>query len=371
MAHPPAPPLPLSRRQERKVRTIVTSALAGQAVVQRARIVLLAAAGRPNAHIASQVGCSLPTVRTWRERFRRRGVPGLFDRPRRGRPERHGPSARLAVVATATSVPPEGASVWTRTSISAHLAERGLVLSASTVGRVLAEAKVRPHKVRGWLNRADDPAFWAQAGAVCRLYLAIPPATLLVSVDEKTGIQAKSRRFPTRGARPGRDQRREFEYRRHGTVSIIAAMDVATGQVVAERIARNDSATFIAFLRQLDQLTDPALRIHLIMDNGSSHTSKATRAWLAAHPRFAVTHTPKHASWLNIIEQWFGALTRRLLRRGDFTSREDLEAQITAFTVRYNRTARPYQWRYDAEADHVRYLARHPKPSSDAFTQAA
>jgi transposase len=371
MAHPPAPPLPLSRRQERKLRMIVARALAGQAVVRRARIVLLAAAGWPNARIAAQVGCSLPTVRTWRERFRRRGVQGLFDRPRRGRPERHGPSARLAVLATATSVPPEGDSVWTRASIAAHLAERGLVLSPSTVGRVLAETKVRPHRVRGWLNRADDPAFWAQAGAVCRLYLDIPPATLLVSVDEKTGIQAKSRRWPTRRARPGRDARREFEYRRHGTVSIIAAMDVATGQVVAERIARNDSATFLAFLRQLDQSTDPALHIHLIMDNGSSHTSKATRAWLAAHPRFTVTHTPKHASWLNMIEQWFGTLTRRLLRRGDFTSREDLEAQITAFTVRYNRTARPYRWRYDAEADHARYLARHPQPSNDDFTQAA
>ncbi|MCY0924616.1 IS630 family transposase, partial [Streptomyces sp. H27-G5] len=181
-----------------------------------------------------------------------------------------------------------------------------------------------------WLHRADDPAFWAQAGAVCRLYLDLPPGTLLVSVDEKTGIQAKVPPLPGR-ARPPRTRgaRREFEYRRHGTVSIVAAMDVATGQVLAQRIERNNSATFTAFLRQLDQCTDPALRIHLVMDNGSSHTSKATRAWLAAHPRFTVTHTPKHASWLNMVEQWFSALTRRLLRRGDFASRDDLETQIT------------------------------------------
>ncbi|MGI5133588.1 IS630 family transposase [Streptomyces sp. CA-106110] len=371
MAHPAAAPLTLSRKQERKLRTIVASTRAGQAVVRRARIVLLATEGLPHTHIAARLGCSLPTVRTWRERFRRRGVPGLFDRPRSGRPERYGPSERLAVVATATSTPPEGASVWTRASIAAHLAERGPAPSPSTVGRILAEAEVRPHKVRGWLNRADDPAFWAQVGAVCRLYLNLPPATVLVSVDEKTGIQAKSRRHPNLPAGPGHDQRREFEYRRHGTVSIIAALDVATGQVIAQRIARNDSATFIAFLRQLDQLTDPALRIHLIMDNGSSHTSKATRAWLAAHPRFAVTHTPKHASWLNMVEQWFSALTRRLLRRGDFASREDLEAQITAYTVDYNRTARPYRWRYDADAEHARYLDRHPQPAPDTFTQAA
>ncbi|MBW8795414.1 MAG: IS630 family transposase [Streptomyces sp.] len=190
-------------------------------------------------------------------------------------------------------------------------------------------------------------------------------------MDEKTGIQANSRLYPTRRTRPGQAERREFEYRRHGTVSIAAAMDVATGQVLAERIERNDSATFIAFLRGLNRLTNPALRLHLIMDNGSSHTSRATRAWLAAHPRITVTHTPKHASWLNMVEQWFGVLTRRptrrLLRRGDFTSREDLEAQITAFTIRHNRTARPYQWRYDADADH----ARHHQTAPAEYTQAA
>jgi transposase len=362
--------LPLSRKQERKIRKILAAASAGQAVVRRARVVLLAARGLPNAQIARRIGCSLPTVRTWRARFARRGVPGLFDRPRSGRRERYGPSERLAVVSIATSVPLEGESVWTRTTIASRLAMRGLDVSLSTVGRILAEAKVRPHKVRGWLNRADDPAFWARAGAVCRLYLDPPPKTVLVSVDEKTGIQAKSRRYPTGRARRGRDARREFEYRRHGTVSIVAAMEVATGQVIAERIERNNSVTFIAFLRKLDWHIDPALRIHLVMDNGSSHTSRATRAWLAAHPRFAVTYTPKHASWLNMVEQWFSALTRRLLRHGDFASREDLEGQITAFTIRYNRTARPYRWGYDADAEHAKYLVRHP-PQADDLAPAA
>lgn len=139
-------------------------------------------------------------------------------------------------------------------------------------------------------------------------------------------------------------------------------MNVTTGQVIAERIARNDSPAFTAFLGMLHQMIPPHLRIHLIMDNGSSHTSRATRAWLAAHPRFAVTYTPKHASWLNMIEQWFGVLARLLLRRGDFASRDDLEAQITAFTIRYNKTARPYRWSYDADADHARYLERHRQP---------
>jgi transposase len=218
--------------------------------------------------------------------------------------------------------------------VARHLRERGLPVSRATVGRVLADADVRPHKVRGWLNRADDPSFWARAGAVCRLYLDPPPGTVLVSIDEKTGIQAKTRTHPDIPACPGRDARREFEYARHGTVSIVAAMNVATGEVIGQRIARNDSVTFIGFLSMLDQCTAPGLRIHLIMDNGSSHTSKATRPWIAAHHRFTVTYTPRHASWLNIIEQWFSILTRKLLRRGDFTSRDDLETRITDFTHR-------------------------------------
>ena len=360
----------LTTKRRRKLEQIIRAATSPQRLVLRARIVLAAAAGAANAQIARDLGCSVAVVRTWRRRFACRGIPGLFDMPRSGRPEVHGPSARLAVLAVATSIPPEGESQWSQALIAGHLRERGLAISAATAGRVLAEAKMRPHKVRGWLNRADDPAFWIRAGAVCRLYLNPPPGTVLISVDEKTGIQAKSRKHPQTPARAGRDARREFEYVRHGTISIIAAMNVATGQVIAERIDRNNSAAFTAFLSMLHQMISPRLRIHLIMDNGSSHTSAATRAWLAAHHRFAVTYTPRHASWLNMIEQWFSVLTRRLLRRGDFASRDDLNAKITAFTIRHNKNARPYKWSYDADAEHARYLARQPEPVP-AFPEAA
>jgi transposase len=290
-----------TRKRRRKLEQIVRAGSSPQRLVLRARIVLLAAEGKTNAQIARELGCSVAVARTWRRRFAVRGIPGLFDKPRSGRPETHGPSARLAVIAMATSVPPHGESQWSQAMIASHLRERGLAISAATVGRVLAEAKVRPHKVRGWLNRADDPAFWIRAGAVCRLYLTPPPGTVLISIDDKTGIQAKSRKHPGTPARPGRDARREFEYIRHGTISIIAAMNVTTGQVIAERIEKNDSGTFTAFLAMLYQMIPLIQRIHLIMDNGSSHTSRATRAWLADHPRFSVTYTPKHASWLNMI----------------------------------------------------------------------
>jgi transposase len=358
---PPAVRVRMTIKRYRKLTQVINAGTSPQRLVLRARIILAAAAGLPNAQIARDLGCSEKTVRTWRLRFAVHGIPGIFDKPRPGRPEAHGPSARLAVIAAATSVPPDGESCWSHALLARHLHERGLDISPATIGRILADADVRPHKVRGWLNRADDPGFWARAGQVCRLYLNPPPGTIVISIDEKTGIQAKSRTHPEIPGRPGHPARREFEYRRHGTVSVIAAMNVATGEVIADRIARNDSVTFIRFLVLLDQCTPPHLRIQLIMDNGSSHTSKATRAWVAAHSRFSVTYTPKHASWLNMVEQWFSVLTRKLLRRGDFASREDLEAQITEFTVKHNKTAHPYKWKYDADADHAQYLERHPK----------
>jgi transposase len=356
-------------KRRRKLEQIIAAGTSPQRLVLRARIALAAGDGRPNAEIARDLGCGPATVRTWRGRFAVLGIPGIFDKPRPGRPQAHGPSARLAIVATVTLVPPDGQSCWSQAMIARHLRERGLDVSRATVGRVLADADVRPHKVRGWLNRADDPSFWARAGAVCRLYLNPPPGTVLVSIDEKTGIQARTRTRPDVPLRAGRDARREFEYVRHGTVSIIAAMNVTTGEVITQRITRNDSVTFMNFLAMLDQHIAPGLHIRLIMDNGSSHTSKATRAWIAAHPRFAVTYTPKHASWLNMIEQWFSVLTRKLLRRGDFTSRHDLEDRITSFTIGCNKTAHPWKWKYDADAEHARYLERHPR--NDALAQAA
>jgi transposase len=253
--------------------------------------------------------------------------------------------------------------------IAGQLAGTGI--SVSQAGRILADLELAPHRVRGWLNRRDDDQFWARAAAVCDIYLRPPPDTVVICIDEKTGIQAKYRKYPERPAQRGRLARREFEYVRNGTVSIVAALQVATGQVVAEPITRNDSVTFTGFLHRLDQCIDPRLKIHLVMDNGSSHTSGATRAWIAAHPRITVTCTPRHASWLDMAELWFGVLTRALLRRGEFTSRDDLIDKITGFAIRYNRTARPWKWAYDARADHAGYIARRAQHDSSAATSPA
>jgi transposase len=183
---------------------------------------------------------------------------------------------------------------------------------------------------------------------VCGLYLAPPDNVVVLSIDEKTGIQAKSRKHPTQPLQPGRPERREFEYVRHGTASFIAALDVATGKVTAVDVDRNDSINFIAFLGKIEESIDPTLTIHVVLDNGSSHRSKATRKWLADHPRFVVHHTPVHASWLNQVEAFFSILTRKVLRRGEFESRADLLQRMMAFIEHRNTTATPFNWVYNA-----------------------
>ncbi|MEO7193488.1 MAG: IS630 family transposase [Pseudonocardiaceae bacterium] len=338
----------LGQRRRGRLEAIVAKATAPQRLVLRAKIALAAGRGEATATIARELGICVDTVRTWRSRFRREGMPGLSDRPRSGRPPVYGIEDQLLIVATVTQQTPQVDSHWTHRALAEHLAEP-VGVCASQIGRILASLDLKPHRVRGWLNRPADPAFHLKAQAVCRLYLDPPPDTVLFSVDEKTCMQARSRKRATRPIRPGQVERREFEYVRHGTVSLTAAMNVTTGTVHPKIITRNDSATFIEFLTELAQTVDPTKNIHLILDNGSSHTSKQTRTWLHEHPRFTVTHTPTHASWLNMVEIFFSILTRRMLRRGDFASRNDLTNKITKFISTYNGTAKPFRWTYDAK----------------------
>ncbi|MFB9187437.1 IS630 family transposase, partial [Dactylosporangium sucinum] len=335
----------LDEQARRQLQRTARSVRAEVRAVLRARIVLAAADGLPNTRIAMQLQVGVDTVRKWRGRFAAAGLAGLADAKRAGRPRRHGAGVRVQVVAAATSVPPGPESTWSHRRIAEHLADTGI--SPSQVGRILADCDVRPYRVRGWLTRKDDPLFWTRAADICSLYLHPPADAVVLSVDEKTAIAARARKHPGRAATPGRPARQEFEYVRHGTVSIVAALDIQTGQVLTEPIQRNDSATFQRFLTTLDAAIDPTKQIHVVLDNGSSHVAKATRAWLAAHPRWHVHWTPVHASWLNQIELYFSALTRRVVRHGDFTSRDDLINKIETYVIAKNTTAKPYRWTYD------------------------
>ncbi|WP_438452970.1 IS630 family transposase [Streptomyces asiaticus] len=336
----------LDARQRAWLEQVAASRTASYGRVVRARAFLAASDGVSNAAIARSLGRHVDTIRAWRKRFAAEGMAALSERPRPlGRP-RFDPGQYLKVIAAATAAPPGADTAWSHRLLAEHLSDLGI--SASQIGRILSGADLKPHLVRSWLTRPADPQFFDKAATVCALYRTRPDNAVVLSVDEKTGITARSRKHPDTPARPGRITRREFEYARHGTVSIIAALDVHTGQILTETITRNDSDTFIRFLRLLDSAVPAGQDIHLVMDNGSSHTSRKTRAWLAAHPHFHVHHTPKHASWLNQVEIFFSTLTRRVLRRGQFTSKNDLSEKIDAFVIAYDRTeAKPYRWTYD------------------------
>ncbi len=365
-----APSIELTNEERVALEARVRAHKTPQRAVKRARIVLLAAGGMPNRQIAIEVEMSEQAVGKWRQRFERLRLKGLEDAPGRGRPRRLGHEERLRVVAKATQETPEVDSQWSHASLSQALAKDGVRISPSQVGRILADTDVKPHRVQGWLNRKDTPEFWERAADVCGLYLNCPENAVVLSVDEKTAMVAREPKAPTKAPRPatldaegkavpGTPARKEFEYRRHGTASIVAALDVHSGNVMAEDVPRNNSVNFTAFLARLDEATPKEykaedgtmhqLSIHLVMDNGSSHTSKATQAWLAEHPRFVVHYTPKHASWLNQVELVFSILSRKLLRRGEFSSREDLVAKVMAFIEHYDRTAKPFAWTYEAK----------------------
>ncbi|WP_328754302.1 IS630 family transposase [Streptomyces sp. NBC_01453] len=335
------------RVRECLIRTAVSLKAQVRAVL-RARIVLAAGEGLSNGAIARDLAVSVNTVRKWRGRFAALGRDGLKDAARSGRPKAYGPQVTVAIVAAATSVPPHPEATWSHRTIAAQVAGTVFAtISASQVGRILADLDLKPHRVRGWLTRRDTPDFWDRVADVCDLYRDPPEGAVVLSIDEKTAIAARARRHPGRPVRPGEPAREEFEYRRHSTASLVAALDVRTGEVLTEIIARNDAATFTAFLDQLDTVIAPDQDIHVVLDNGSSHTAKHTKAWLADHPRWHVHWTPPHASWLNQIELFFSVLTRRVLRHGDFSSRDDLIDKLESYVIGRNETAKPFRWTYD------------------------
>lgn len=319
---------------------------------RRARIVLLCADGVPLRRIAKEVGMDQHQVGQWRRRFLAHRLDGLGDQPRSGRPRRLGHDERMEIAAIATSErdATDPVATWSYFEVADELIRRGIRVSVSQVWRILRAMDIDLSKVRGWLNRRDDPDFWDRVRDICGLYLNPPERALVLSVDEKTSMQAKQRKHPDQGPRAGKWRRREFEYIRHGTASLFAALDVHSGEVLAEPIpGKNDSVNFCAFLDDIDRSVDPALTIHVVLDNGSSHVSKHTKAWFAAHPRWVVHSTPPHASWVNQVELFFSILQRKVLANGDFTSRDDLIAKLLDFIADYDKTAKPFKWTYAAD----------------------
>ena len=335
-----APQIELTNEERMSLESTIRSPSAPQRDVLRARIVLLAAAGQRNEQIQESLHVSKPVVIKWRRRFAAERMTGLVDEPGRGRKRKYDADIRHRIAATACLTPP--ASVGTHWSV--RTLARHLSVGAGVVQSVLSAESIQPHRFRFWKD-SPDPEFEPKMLTVVGLYLRPPQNAVVLSVDEKTSIQALDRTQPRLPMKPHRIERLSHEYKRYGTASLLASLEVHSGQVRAESIQRNDSTTFISFLRRLLRAY-PDKELYLIADNGSSHRSKKTLAWVAKQKRLHLTFTPTHASWLNQIEIWFGILTRKVVRRGIFRSREELVQRLMNFITTYNQKARPFEWTY-------------------------
>ncbi len=335
-----APHIELTSEERMILENIVRSPSAAQRDVLRARIVLLAADGQRNEQIQQKLEVSKPVVIKWRRRFAADRLVGLVDQPGRGRKRKYDAATRHRIAATACSTPPESVgSHWSVRTLARHLG-----VGVAVVQSVLAAESIQPHRFRYWKD-SPDPEFEPKMLTVIGLYLQPPQNAVVLSVDEKTSMQALDRTQPRLPMKPHRIERLSHEYKRHGTASLLASFEVHSGRVHAEPIRRNNSTTFIRFLRRL--LTAyPGKELYVIADNGSSHRSKKTLAWVAKQKRLHLNFTPTHASWLNQIEIWFGILTRKVIRRGIFKSREELVERLLNFIEAYNEQARPFEWTY-------------------------
>jgi transposase len=311
-----------------------------QGLVKRARIVLLAADGVSNAEIGRRVGVSRPTVVSWRQRYLAEGMAGLADAPRSGRPARIDEiDVVVATLAAGGRPPPElGVTHW-----SARLMGRRLGISFATVARVWRKWDIQPHRVETF-KFSTDPELEAKIRDVVGLYLDPPHNAVVVSVDEKSQIQALDRTQPMLPLRPGLPERATHDYKRNGTTTLFAALDVATGKVSADACyARHTHAEFLKFLKIL-AAAHPRVKLHVICDNYATHKHPKIKAWLAANPRITVHFTPTSCSWLNMVEIFFGIITRQAIRRGTFTSVKDLKDAIRRFIDAYNDRCEPFTW---------------------------
>lgn len=314
-----------------------------QALALRSRIVLECARGGSNTDVASACGVSAATVGKWRRRFCELRLDGLSDDPRPGRPATITAGQVEDVVVTTLASAPEQATHWSR----AKMAERS-GLSASTIGRIWRAFDLKPHRAETF-KLSTDPLFVEKVYDVVGLYLNPPEAAVVLSVDEKSQVQALARSQPAFPMMPGMPERRTHDYLRHGTTSLFAAFNTADGTVISSLHRRHRAVEFKKFLQRIDRQVPEQLDVHLICDNYGTHKSPAIRRWLDAHPRFYMHHTPTYASSINQVERWFAYLTDDLLRRSDHRSVQALEQDIRHWVDAWNENPKPFIWVKTAE----------------------
>jgi transposase len=330
----------LTAMERKELERRITSRKGRADEARRARCLLLLAAGTSWARIRAQVGCTDSYIARWRTRFAAEQLAGLYSR-HRGQPATVlTPKLEARILALTRRGPQDGSTHWSTRRLG-----KVLGVSHMMVARVWARHGLKPHRLERYMA-SDDPAFERKATDIIGLYLNPPQHAAVFCVDEKTAIQALDRLDPVLPLSPGRAERHGFEYYRHGTLSLYAAFNTRTGEVLGRTAERHTSAEFVAFLTDLVAHQPRRQEIHVILDNLSAHKTKHVEAFLETHPRVRLHFTPTYSSWLNQVELWFAKIERDVIARGIFTSRHDLKRKLMRYIRTYNEAAKPVKWMY-------------------------
>jgi len=314
-----------------------------QALELRSRIILECATGIDSKRVAQQISVAQQTVSKWRNRFAMDRLDGLLDAPRPGAPRTIDDARVDAVIAKTLKTVPKNATHWSTRNMA-----RETGLSQTAVSRIWRAFGLQPHRQETF-KLSTDPLFVDKVRDVVGLYLAPPTKALVLCVDEKSQIQALDRTQPILPLAPGIPERRTHDYMRHGTTTLFAALDIASGEVIGELHRRHRSSEFLQFLRTIDASVPATLDVHLVMDNYGTHKTPKVRDWFARHPRFHVHFTPTSASWINQVERWFATLTEKQIRRGTHRSTRQLEQAIRSYLDTYNAYPKPFAWSKSAD----------------------
>ena len=333
----------LTDSERRELGSLASRRRTAQGLAQRARIVLLAAEGVENKDICERVGASPNTVGKWRRRFAERRMEGLLDEPRPGAPRQIGDDEVAEIVRLTLEATPRDATHWSLRSLA-----KAVGLAPSTIHRIWKAFSLQPHRAETF-KLSTDPLFVEKVRDIAGLYLSPPERAIVLCVDEKSQIQALDRTQPLLPMRPGQVERRTHDTTRHGTLSLFAALDAATGRVIGKCFARHRAREFRAFLNVIEANVPGDLDVHVIMDNVSTHKTQAIRNWFAKRPRWRTHDTPTSASWISLVERFFANLTEKQIRRGAHRSTEELQAAIASYIDAVNPKPKPVVWTKSAD----------------------
>lgn len=339
----PKAELVLSETEHEQLRAWTLRRKTAQALALRARIVLGCAQGQTNRDVAARLHTTAQTVSKWRRRFIEDRLDGLLDIARPGAPRTIADAQVDAVIARTLETVPANATHWSTRSMA-----REMKMSQTAVSRIWRAFGLQPHRQETF-KLSTDPLFVDKVRDIVGLYLDPPTKAMVLCVDEKSQIQALDRTQPILPMAPGIPERRTHDYMRHGTTTLFAALDIATGAVIGQLHRRHRASEFLAFLRTIEANVPAELDVHLVMDNYGTHKTPAVRAWFARHPRFHVHFTPTSASWLNQVERWFATLTEKYIRRGTHRSTRQLEQAIRQYLDLNNDDPKPFVWTKSAD----------------------